>query len=294
MAGEISQKPRVVIVGATGYIGSKLYAQANSSFITVGTTTKTDNTEGLIQFNLIKPETFPYDLIDEGDVVVITAAISAPDICSNDRDYAWAVNVSGTTSFIKNVINRGARVIFFSSDTVYGEQDKVFDENCALKPAGEYAEMKCEIERLFHGNPSFKSIRISYVFSNEDKFTKYLMGCMKRNEEVEIFHPFYRAVIHREDVIDGVIALIKGWNEIPQYSINYGGPVIISRIEFKEAFNQNSLHKLTSRIIEPPANFFLNRPRVIAMQSPILKNLLGRSTRNIAEAMKREFPESQL
>ena len=281
---------KILIVGATGYIGSKLYKASKNKFITQGTSTKTCNGE-YIYLNLEEPENFPYkNVIADGDIVVITAAISAPDVCAKDYENAWAVNVMGTTSFIQKIISRGARVIFLSSDAVYGEQDHDFDECIAPNPAGEYAHMKCEVERTFLSHPLFKSIRLSYVFSREDKFTKYLIGCTERNEEAEVFHPFCRAVIHREDVVDGVIGLIEKWHKATQCHINFGGPITVSRVEFKEIFNKNFTGVLKSRVIEPPPSFFLNRPRIIAMQSPVLKALLGRSPRSLDEAMKIEFP----
>lgn len=279
---------KVLIVGATGYIGSKLFSCSKRKFTTLGTSTLGGN--GFIRFSLESPEDFSWEsVIASGDTVVITAAISAPDICANEHERAWGVNVKGTASFIKKSINRGARVIFFSSDTVYGEHEQLFDESCPPKPAGEYAQMKYQIERIFQNNSSFKSIRLSYVFSSEDKFTKYLIGCIERDEEAEIFHPFSRSVIHRSDVIDGVMGLIEKWNQVPQSAINFGGPEIISRVEFEQIFNKNFMEKLKFRVIEPPSSFFLNRPRIIAMQSPLLKSLLGRSSRNLAEAMNIEF-----
>lgn len=284
---------KVLIVGASGYIGLGLFECLNKKFITLGTSTQ--GSGKFIRLNLEFPENFQYDLfIASGDIVVIAAAISAPDICTNEYERARSVNVLGTIFFIRNVISRGARVIFFSSDAVYGENEQIFDESCSPKPVGEYAEMKYQVEQLFGSDPSFKSIRLSYVFSSEDKFTKYLIRCVMRDEEAEIFHPFSRSVIHRIDVIDGVIGLIEKWNEVAQSCINFGGPELLSRVEFKDVFKKNFSHKLKSKVVEPPPTFFLNRPRIIAMQSPILKALLGRPSRNLAAAMKIELSKRQI
>lgn len=76
----------------------------------------------------------------------------------------------------------------------------MFDETAACNPAGEYAAMKREVEQRFSDNASFKAIRLSYVFSPEDKFSRYLAGCAERNEEADLFHPFFRAIVHRDDV----------------------------------------------------------------------------------------------
>jgi nucleoside-diphosphate-sugar epimerase len=243
----------------------------------------------LLALDLKAPSNFDYDLIEVGDVVLLTAAISAPDICAREHERAWAVNVTGTSAFITNVIEQGARVIFFSSDTVYGERKEPFDELTPCKPAGEYAVMKHEVEQRFAGNAGFKAIRLSYVFSREDKFTRYLVGCAQRNEEAELFHPFCRAIVHRDDVVAGALALAQRWDETPEQIINFGGPQVLSRVEFAECLREVHLHNLQFRVTEPDEAFFHNRPRVIAMTSPVFARLLGRSPHSLCEAARLEF-----
>jgi dTDP-4-dehydrorhamnose reductase len=46
----------------------------------------------------------PDPLILPGDVVFLTAAISAPDICAREHERAWAVNVTGSSELIDKVI----------------------------------------------------------------------------------------------------------------------------------------------------------------------------------------------
>ncbi len=278
---------QIIVVGGSGYIGKSLCLRVRDEF--GGLATSSTGGNGLLRLQLSVPNEFDYQIIHPFDVVLISAAISSPDICAREHDRAWDVNVKGTSDFISKVIDRGGRVIFFSSDTIYGERDDEFDENASCNPAGEYAEMKREVEKRYLGNPQFKSIRLSYVFSKEDKFTKYLVGCVDRDEEAEIFHPFYRSVIHRDDVVDGAIALANDWDKFPQGIINFGGPEVLARTDFAEILKEVSLSKLHFRVVEPEASFFKNRPRVIAMQSPILPKLLGRPVRALSEAAKFEF-----
>lgn len=280
----------IIIVGGRGYLGARLLYKARQMGTAIGTSS-TDSSD-MHRLSLDAPANFDYGKIRPGDVVLLTAAISAPDICSREHDRAWAVNVTGTSSFIQSVIDRGARVIFFSSDTVYGEREDEFDEKSACNPAGEYAEMKREVEQRFSGNASFKAIRLSYVFSREDKFSRYLTGCAERNEEADLFHPFFRAIVHRDDVVEGALALAAHWEEVPEQVINFGGPQVLSRIEFAECLRDAHLHGLRFKVTEPGADFFKNRPRIIAMTSPIFSRLLGRQPRSLREAARLEFASS--
>lgn len=275
------------VIGASGYIGKSIFETIKKAGNVYGTSVAGGN--GLLPLNLDAPENFDYNLVAPGDVVFLGAAISAPDICARDHGRAWSVNVTGTSSVIERFVECGARVIFFSSDTVYGAREDGFDENALCNPAGEYAEMKREVEQRFAGNASFKAIRLSYVFSREDKFSRYLAGCAERNEEADLFHPFFRAIVHRDDVVDGALALAARWNEIPEQVINFGGPHVLSRIDFAECLCKAHLHNLRFKVTEPGADFFKNRPRVIAMTSPVFARLLGRQPRTLSEAVRLEF-----
>jgi dTDP-4-dehydrorhamnose reductase len=278
---------KLLIIGASGYIGRQLHNWAIEDSTAIGTSTVASSTT--LKFRLDAPTDFEYGIIHRSDVVLLAAAISSPDVCSRAREHAWAVNVTGTSLFISQVIARGARVIFFSSDAVYGEKTEEFDESAACNPTGDYAEMKHEVERIFLGNPAFKAIRLSYVFSKEDQFTKYLFKCCERGEEAEIYHPFDRAVVCRDDVVQGAIALARHWEEFPQSALNFGGPDVISRIKFAQIFRDGKLPALRFRQIEPNPAFFANRPRVIRMKSPLLELLLGRPARSLREATQNEF-----
>lgn len=281
----------IIIVGGSGYIGKKLVDQSKIKFPTKYTSSKPS--QSALQLDLRSPSQFDYDVIEKGDTILLSAAISAPDVCSNEFDMAWSINVTGTIEFIENVISHGGRVIFFSSDTVYGEKVDKFDETATSNPAGEYAEMKHAVEKRFSSEPSFKAVRLSYVFSSADKFTKYLVGCAQGEEEADLFHPFYRAIIHRDDVIEGVLALAERWSEFPHKVINFGGPEVISRVDFAECLKQTSLPNLRFKITQPHDDFFKNRPRTIAMTSDVLTKLLGRSNRTLKEAASIEFKDNQ-
>jgi len=275
------------VIGGRGYVGSALFSSIPSDV--VGLRTTSSAAEGFLRLRLEASQDYDDLPIDDGDVVFLTAAISAPDICAREHDRAWTVNVTGTSSFVQSVIDRGAHVVFFSSDTVYGEREDAFDETVACNPAGEYAEMKREVEQRFSGNASFKVIRLSYVFSREDKFSRYLAGCVERNEEADLFHPFFRAIVHRDDVVEGALALAERWDEIPEQVVNFGGPQVLSRIDFAECLREAHLHDLRFKVTEPGPDFFMNRPRVIAMTSPVFSRLLGRPPRLLLEAARLEF-----
>ncbi len=278
---------RTLTVGATGYLGGVLYRAAATNGAARGTSSTGRN--GLLPLNLDDVDQFDFNQISSGEVVLFTAAVSAPDACERDKIRAVAINVTGTAEFIQRALDRGARVIFFSSDAVYGEQQEGFDESAACNPIGAYAEMKREIEELFAHAQPFKAVRLSYVFSKEDKFTRYLSECWRNGVEANIFHPFFRAVIHRDDVVQGVLELARRWHDFPMRVVNFGGPAVLSRVDIAETLRDVCLPGLRCEVTEPAVEFFANRPRVIAMQSPVLAKLLGHPPLSLREAARNEI-----
>ena len=126
----MNKNSKIIVVGASGYIGKQLYLNKLSTSVVYGTSSA--GSTDLIRLQLDRPDEFDYGIIAPSDVVLLTAAISSPDICAREYDRAWAVNVTGTAEFIRRVMERGGRVVFFSSDTVYGERDDEFDERISI------------------------------------------------------------------------------------------------------------------------------------------------------------------
>ena len=153
----MNNNSKLLVVGATGYLGKELisYARRNSYFV-FGTSS--NGGKGLLCLNFYSPLNFDYEIVGCDTTVVLTAAIPSPDFCAREYDRAWAVNVTGTTVFIERVLAKGAKVIFFSTDTVYGERSETFDEDSYCSPLGEYAVMKAEVETRFSTDSNFKSI----------------------------------------------------------------------------------------------------------------------------------------
>ena len=75
--------------------------------------------------NLSEPYEFDYELIKPDDFVVFCAAISSPDKCRSDYSNAYATNIEGPKFVITKFLERRARVVFCSSDAVYGETKQI-------------------------------------------------------------------------------------------------------------------------------------------------------------------------
>lgn len=280
----------LLIVGATGYIGGRLQAVARKRGFAVRGTSSSGRAS-CEALDLAEPERLEVRTLGSGDIAIITAAISSPDVCAKEPERARAVNVAGTCVLVTRLLDRGVRVVFLSSDTVYGERADPFDESAPASPAGDYAAMKLEVERRFCDASGFKALRLSYVFSREDRFAQHLAACASAGQVAQVFDPFDRAIVHRDDVVEGVLALAdeSAWQRQQHSVINVGGPELVSRVAFARTLRDRVWPQLAVEVVPAPPGFFNNRPRSIAMRSPLLADLLGRPSRSLAQAVEIEF-----
>jgi dTDP-4-dehydrorhamnose reductase len=85
-------------------------------------------------------------------VVVHTAAISDIDSCQANQDLAQAVNVGVTRQLVELCRQTGARLVFFSSDSVFNGRMGNFRETDKPDPVNYYARTKVEAEKMIEEN----------------------------------------------------------------------------------------------------------------------------------------------
>lgn len=287
---------KVFITGADGYIGSRLVQQLTKKYKVEKILL--DGKDKELSLNLERPEEFRFDVIKKSDVIIHLAAISSPDKCAKEYEKSYRINVTGTKYFISECLRRGAGVLFFSSDVVYGpsnfEGKDYFNENSDCHPLGEYGDMKREVEKSFQGKDNFKIFRLSYVYSKNDKFTKYLNSCCEKGEVADVFHPFSRNVVYIGDILSAVDQLIEKWEDTKESIFNLVGPETISRKKMAELYQKDVDSRLQFKISEPEEIFFNNRPKAVRVKSLHLEKLLGKPPTELSQAYKQENDKNLL
>lgn len=285
---------RVLVVGENGFIARNLMAGMHGQFEMTYTSRNRERGGECLRLDLEKPEAFHYESLSRDDTVLVLAAISSPDYCERQYESARAVNVIGTSLFIEGCIERGARVVFFSSDTVYGgDEHVVYDEASECRPVGSYGSMKREVEQMFLGHEAFKVVRLSYVLAGSDKFTKYLCQCAKAGSYAEVYHPFDRNVVYMGDVVDAIVSLTRKWPRYSNSVFNICGGETLSRLDIAEMVREQAAPSLRIRAVRPDESFFRARPRLVRVESLYLERLLGRGTTAIRDAIAKVLGEDR-
>lgn len=280
----------LALVGSSGYIASFLLKRFSDEQHIENVLKIDQNEEADIKLNLLKPENFNYEVLDNIDLVIFTAAISGPDKCATDFEWCWSINVVGTSYFISEAIKRNCKVLFFSSDAVFGDiPGYIYDEYSETKAETPYGKMKKAIEDKFKKDKNFKAVRLSYVASASDRFISYCIDCMRRESIADIFHPFYRNVVTVSDVVDVVIWFTKNWNTYEYYVLNVAGKELVSRVRMADEINRYMGDRLKYVISVPNSNFYQNRPRITQMRSLFLKKYDIIEDNTFSEKIKREL-----
>ena len=281
---------RIALIGSSGYISEFLMRRFSKEQF-IDSVVKMDiNDSADVYLDLSRANEFDYSYLSGIDLVVFTAAISSPDKCANEFDECWQINVIGTSYFINEAIRKNCRVLFFSSDAVFGDiPGMIYDEESETRAETPYGRMKKAIEDKFKGEPLFKAIRLSYVASAKDRFYSYCMNCMINNVTAEIFHPFYRNVTVVSDVVDVVVFLAKNWSEYEPQLLNVAGKELVSRVRMADEMNRLYDGRLKYSITIQNDVFFKNRPAITQMRSLYAEKYNIYESNTFTEKIKREF-----
>jgi len=280
----MAQNNKVYVFGASGFIGNELFkssGERKDNYLSVGRALSND-----IVIDLESLDISAVSGLKEGDFFIFLAAVSSPEACTKNYELSYLINVLSTSQLIEELLGRGVNVLFTSSDVVYGRTELPVNEDNIKQPQFAYANMKAEIEDKFVGKPNFKVVRLSYVWSIADKFTKFVLQCSQSGSKVEVFEPFIRSIISISDVIKFIHQFIDRPNDIPPV-VNLAGPDFMSRVELVKALAAHI--ELSYEVIHPEQDFYKYRPDQILMESKYLTSILGRKAQSIQSVIDGHF-----
>ncbi|CDT93180.1 putative 6-deoxy-D-mannoheptose pathway protein [Vibrio coralliirubri] len=273
---------KVFIFGASGFVGRSLYdyLDINDKYSVGRVNCDIHADLSLSDFDEL------YSAVKKGDMVVFLAAVSAPDECEKNYELSYEINVTNTVRLIRLLISKGVRVLFSSSDAVFGATNSLCFESSRKHPFGRYGEMKSEVEDCFKDDSNFFSIRFSYVISENDKFSKMVKSAANSKENIDVFDGFERNVIALDDVLLGIKNIITDWDHIDTRIVNFSGEKLVSRQDLVKELTIQKYPNLVYSFTAAPDNFWSSRSKIINTESKYLEAILGRPMKSYKECIK--------
>ncbi|HEV2095820.1 MAG TPA: dTDP-4-dehydrorhamnose reductase [Chthoniobacterales bacterium] len=282
----MSEKPRILIVGTGGRLGSALLREYGKSAEVIGLNRRSldlGNAETVRQ--VLQTVRF--------DALINCAAQTNVDRCETERAEAWAVNAEAPQLLAEICTRQGAKLVHISTDYVFdGTKSEPYTEAEPAVPVSVYGESKLAGERgVLQSDPRHLVVRVSWVFGpDRTSFIDGVLENAQKNETVaavadKFSTPTYTidlAAMLRPFLTDdasGLLHLTNGgecsWQEYAQHALDCahaaGLPLRARKVE--------------ALALDEMKNFIAKRPRYTVLSTAKYEALSGKKPRPWREAV---------
>lgn len=153
------------IIGASGFLGGKLYSDLRLNANVVGTY-NSNSKPGLVKLDIaLEEEVKAFFEKYKFDILLIPGGITYPDVCENNKEEANRANVIG----IKNIMKYcNCKIIYFSTDYVFDGKIGKYSEYDALNPVNYYGYTKVEAEKVIMSHDNNVVLRVSGLYGTSE------------------------------------------------------------------------------------------------------------------------------
>ncbi len=222
----VSKGLTVLVAGASGFLGGKIYDTFSRRHKTIGTCfRKRDANIDFIPVNITNRTAVTNLFSDINfDVCVHVIGLADPDYCEAHKEEAWNVNFLGTKYIVEECLNRNVRLVYISTDYIFdGKKVDGYSEEDTPNPLQFYGKTKLEAERLIVELPTSLAVRIPviYGFNNEgdkETFVKKILRSLRAGDRVAVDDRQRRCPTLIDDIAE-IIHLLIGMKQTGIYHV---------------------------------------------------------------------------
>ena len=252
----------LLIVGATGLVGSKLASKATSfGFKPCLTHNQSKspypNSEQLDVTN--HDATLQLVRQIQPKVIINTAALTNVDYCETHPEEAQKVNVGGASNLAEAASKNNSRLIQISTDSVFDGNIGHYDESHTPHPLNNYSMTKLEAERVVSQLQNYAIARSSVIYgwhsrmsgihsdsTKQMNFGMFVLDRLKNNQTVRAVRDQYSCPTLADNLAEALLRLGKSTEDGIFHTV---GRSCLSRYEFAAKLTQTFGYP--ARLIQP-------------------------------------------
>ncbi len=282
---------RLLVVGGTGLLGSRIIELAKDRFEVFGTynqhASKANNMYRLDAGE--RQSTFKLIEKLKPDCVIDTHSLTNLDYCETHPEEAWQVNVDGAKNIAEACKKFSCKYIFISTDNVFDGKRLKYTEKDRPHPLNYYARTKLIMEHILSSlDINYVAARTSVLYgtggTGKVSFPIWLVGKLKNNEKVRIVTDQKNNPTLTDSLAEFLFKLYQK-DETGVFHIT--GRDCISRYDFsKEIAKLFDLDgSLISPVTSPELNQMALRPGSVNMMNDKVEHATGMKTIGVKDGL---------
>lgn len=291
---------KVLIIGASGLLGSRAAAMGMGKYDVYGTFMSNPiKTGNFFRLDVTDRDSVS-DMMNEirPDFVLDTHALHNVDYCETHQEEAWRINVEGTKNVATASMKIGAKYIFISTDYVFSGNNRQYAEDDTPDPLNYYGKTKMAAETLLRDLETDHIIsRSSVIYGiggmGKKSFALWVLEKLKNNETISIVSDQYNNPTFVDSMVHALFSLFE---KDRNGTFHITGKDCISRYEFAKEIS--SAFGLDGNLIVPVSTSQLKqvaaRPGRVCMSTGKVEEATGLGMMSVSEgisALKNQLGE---
>ncbi len=291
-------RKKIVITGASGFLGSVLLERAAASWQTVGIfhthPIPTSPQVRTVRLDLTaRQAVFDFLTAEKPDVVLHTAAQTRVDVCEKNPAVCQDINENATRHLSEAAASVGSRLIFISTDLVFDGKRGWYTEDDATNPLSKYAQTKRVGEEIVQAAcPNSVVARIAILYGKSPQhrysFSEWLRQSWEKGEPTPLFYDQFRTPIWVENLAEALLELAESsFTGI----LHLAGSQRIDRLSFAKIMAR--ILGVDERLLMPKSMFEIPstapRPQDVSLKIDRVRSLLKTPFLSVEEGLRRAY-----
>lgn len=212
------------------------------------------------------------------DFCINCAAYTSVDNAENQKETAYAINVSGSHNLAKACLRNQIVLIHISTDFVFdGNSNKPYSETNETSPINVYGDTKLKGEELIAQTfTDYFIVRTSWLYSEfGNNFLITMLKLAESKKEISVVSDQIGTPTYAKDLAEMILKLISE-KKAPFGIYHYSNEGVCSWFDFaKEIFNQTNNSIKLNRIKTKDYPTLAKRPKYSVLDKSKIKHTLG-------------------